>query len=117
LLGIAGRLLIARVGHRRSAIIRPLWRSRTTSVNSDHGAILSAKQHDERPLSGMAQVPLNDGLGRKSAIKGGVLDAPFLALSGLVELSPVGPLSGAKQTPLCQPPETGFDPEQTSPMF
>ena len=28
---------LARVGHRHPSIIRPLWRSRTTSLNGDHG--------------------------------------------------------------------------------
>jgi hypothetical protein len=36
---------------------------------TDMGAILPAKQHDERPLSGMAQLPLNDGLGSKADIQ------------------------------------------------
>jgi hypothetical protein len=35
---------------------------------------------------------------------------PFMALNSLSELALVGPLSGAKQTPFRQPPETGFDP-------
>jgi hypothetical protein len=33
-----------------------------------------------------------------------------MALNSLSELALVGPLSGAKQKPLRQPPETGFDP-------
>src|SRR4029077_8725909 len=36
-----------------------------------------------------------------------------MALNSLSELPLVGPLSGAKQTPLWQPPETGFDHERT----
>jgi hypothetical protein len=36
----------------------------------------------------------------------------LLALNSLSELPLVGPLSGAKQTPLWQSPETGFDPKR-----